>query len=183
MLFWVLRQKFAFLFRNKYSSFLVFFVMQPDATEICILFLEYSSIFCFFVMQCDVVRSSRECCALCSQCEGHLSILQFKWMSTQIALHRHRESGRGCMVCINGLQRCLQEERVQIGGIGSWLPSSCLPSTSPGFQAEDPDGTVLGHLMTIIFLKDGAESTVCSYSTLPITINNIKINNKKDVQQ
>ena len=77
-----------------------------------------------------------------------------RWTSPQIM--RRRGSGGGFTECINGLQRCLQEERVQIGGIGSWLPSSCLPSTKPGFQAEDPDATVLGHLMTIIFLKDGA---------------------------
>ena len=72
------------------------------------------------------------------------------------------------MACINGLQRCLQEEHVQIGGIGSWLPSSCLPSMNPGFQVEGADGTAVGHTTTIIFLKDGAESTVCSYSTLDI---------------
>ena len=155
-----MQQKFAKKFCRKVLNFLEFQswwipkkfqknAFSGFAAEVCILVLKCSSILCRH-LKC------RECCAHCSQCEGHLSILQFKWMSTQIALHRHRESGRGYMVCINGLQRCLQEERVQIGGIGSWLPSSCLPSTSPGFQAEDPDGTALGHLMTIIFLKDGA---------------------------
>ena len=74
-------------------------------------------------------------------------------MSSQIM--RRRESGSDFTECINSLQRCLQEERLQIGGNGSWLPSSCLPSMSRGLQVEGADGTVVGHTTTIIFQKDG----------------------------